>query len=521
MFPADPTQMISSSAVTKTKSQGHVVAKNTALSFVQQLAPMLVAFVTIPYVIHKLGIDRFGILSLAWILLGYVNIFDLGMGRATTRFIAEAVGKGEHHRISRITYTTLLVQVVSGVAAGIILVLVTPVLTDKILRIPPTLITETRFTFFLLSVSIPLTAVIRNFRAVLEANQRFDIITTIQTPFSCVNYLLPAFGAWAGLLLPGIVLLVTISRAVTAFVYFLMCLKVVPDLRHGINIEKQLLRPLFKYGGWVTICDFVAPFLGYGYLDRFVIGSVSSMQAVGYYAAPFEAISKVLIIPSAIMLALFPALGTASAVSGEQVANLYVRAVKLTLVVMTPIVLVATLFASNILTLWIGQNFSQRSTLVFQLLSVGMLPYAVQFLPGTLLDAVGRPDLRAKVMLSLLLPYSLMLLYLTKKFGVNGTAASWLSRACIEFLLFLWVSRKVLRTTSPEPGEGLTRSALISGVVLLGAGVTLFVFGNSLAIKGFVTGVFLLLFAAAAWRFVVDDPVKNYMFAFVRGKWAR
>ena len=512
-------QLISSPVANETKSHGRLVAKNTALSFVQQLAPMLVAVVTIPYVIHKLGVDRFGILSLAWVLLGYVNIFDLGMGRATTRFVAEALGKGEHNRISRIIFTSLSVQVIAGLTAGAILVLVTPLLTEKVLRISPSFVSETKVTFWLLSASIPLSAVIRNFRAVLEGTQRFDLITAIQIPVSCVNYLLPAVGAWAGLLLPGIVFLVTVSRVVTAVLYFLMCIKVVPDLQLGIKIEKHLFSPLLKYGGWVTVCDFLAPFLGYGFLDRFVIGAVSSMQAVGYYAAPFEAISKVLIIPSAIILALFPALGAVSAVSREEVTSLYTRAVRLTLVVMTPIVLVATIFASNILTLWIGKDFAQNSTLVFQLLALGMLPYAVQFLPGTLLDAVGRPDLRAKVMLSLLLPYVLVLLYLTKKFGVNGTAASWLLRACFEFFLFLWVSRKVLRTMESGLKEhGITRASLICGVSLLAAGALLLLFGNSLVSKGIVTLLFFLAFFAAAWKFVLDGRVKNYMFALVKGR---
>jgi len=62
--------------------QGRLLAKNTVFNFIGQTIPALVAIVTIPYIIHGLGVERFGILSLVWVVLGYFNLFDLGLGRA-------------------------------------------------------------------------------------------------------------------------------------------------------------------------------------------------------------------------------------------------------------------------------------------------------------------------------------------------------------------------------------------------------------------------------------------------------
>lgn len=73
---------------------GEILARNTLLNFVGQALP-LVAVVTIPFIVRGLGIERFGLLSLAWVVLGYFTIFDLGLGRATTKYVAEALGKGD------------------------------------------------------------------------------------------------------------------------------------------------------------------------------------------------------------------------------------------------------------------------------------------------------------------------------------------------------------------------------------------------------------------------------------------
>ena len=64
--------------------------------------PLLVAVIALPFIVRGLGTDRFGLLSLAWVILGYFTIFDLGLGRATTKYVAEALGKDEGDQIPEI-----------------------------------------------------------------------------------------------------------------------------------------------------------------------------------------------------------------------------------------------------------------------------------------------------------------------------------------------------------------------------------------------------------------------------------
>lgn len=54
--------------------------------------PMLVAIPAIPALISGLGAARFGVLTLAWVVVGYFSLFDLGLGRAMTQLVAEKLG---------------------------------------------------------------------------------------------------------------------------------------------------------------------------------------------------------------------------------------------------------------------------------------------------------------------------------------------------------------------------------------------------------------------------------------------
>jgi len=54
---------------------------------------LLAALVAIPVTLRGLGTERFGALSLAWLLIGYLSLFDLGLGRALTKLAAERLAR--------------------------------------------------------------------------------------------------------------------------------------------------------------------------------------------------------------------------------------------------------------------------------------------------------------------------------------------------------------------------------------------------------------------------------------------
>jgi len=91
--------------------------------------------------VRGLGTERFGLLSLAWVFLGSFSIFDLGLGRATTKFVAEALGKGEHEKVTPLVWTAVTVQAIFGIIGGVVLFGISPYLVEHVLSISPDMIT--------------------------------------------------------------------------------------------------------------------------------------------------------------------------------------------------------------------------------------------------------------------------------------------------------------------------------------------------------------------------------------------
>ena len=74
---------------------GTSITKNTVYNLLGFGVPMLMAVAIIPLLIKGMGTERFGLLNLSWIVIGYFSFFDFGIGKSLTKIIAEKIGKDD------------------------------------------------------------------------------------------------------------------------------------------------------------------------------------------------------------------------------------------------------------------------------------------------------------------------------------------------------------------------------------------------------------------------------------------
>ncbi|HLW59016.1 MAG TPA: flippase [bacterium] len=495
--------------------EGRGLVQNTVLNIIGQAVPLLVAVFSLPYTIHGLGPDRFGILSIAWVLVGYFSLFDLGLGRATTKFVAEAKIRGEDERISKIVWTSLVTQAILGVVVGAAFAIATPILAGRILKTSPQFLTEMRGVLYLLSGSIPVIVCARNLRGVLEAAQRFDLVNVVRVPSGMLTFLIPMAGAFMHLRVTTIVLFLILLVGATAVVYLAFGFRVFPAIAKAPSIDRAMVRPLIVFGGWVTVSNFLVPVLIY--LDRFLIGVLVSVAALTYYTAPYEVASRLLIFPAALSTTLFPAFSALSALGRGDLVRLYIRSLKYIVLGLGPMAFVGVLFGRDLLRAWLGNDFAVKGGLVFQILSFGMLLNALSQIPANLLDSIGRPDMRAKVFLSYVLVYAGLLWFLISRFGIVGAALAWTLRGALECLLFLATAAKLLRIgPATFAGDGLLRGVIVYSGFALAASASRFLSGQGV-VQGGMTLLCLLLFALCGWKYALDDRERtSFSLAAVR-----
>ena len=493
---------------TRDLTRGRLLARNTFFNLVGQGVPLLVAIFAIPILIKALGTDRFGFLTLVWMVIGYFSLFDFGLGRALTQLVAEKLGEGNESETAPVVWTALLIMLFLGLVGLVIVSLLCPYLVTKTFKIPQTLHVESLKSSYLLAFSIPIVISTAALRGVLAAKQRFDLINIIRISMGIFTFLGPLLVLFFSKSLVLVVAILVIGRFVSCMVYFFLCLHIMPVLRQHFDLQKTVIGNLLRLGSWMTVTNIIGPLMVY--IDRFLIGSFMSMTAVAYYATPYEVVTKLLLIPSAVVSVLFPAFATSFPQEPDRTAMLFRRGIKYVFLALFPLILVIITFAQEGLYLWLGLEFSQNSTIVLKWLAVGILTNGMAQIPFGLIQGIGRPDLTAKLHLVELPFYLITLWWLLSLYGIKGAAFAWVARSAIDALMLCALANRLLKGKQ-------------SIVYLLGltAGTTLVILTFAFlplspSMKGFCLLLTLAVFPLVIWCLILNQEEQKFVLNFLK-----
>ncbi|MBV1898678.1 MAG: flippase [Cycloclasticus sp.] len=482
------------------------IRRNVSWNLFGMMIPLLAAIVALPILVNSLGVPRFGVLMIAWAVVGYFGLFDLGLGRALTKLLSEKLAKGLNTEVPALVWTALLILGAVSLIGAALIILLTPWLVNDVLNIPEELRQESEVAFYLLGFSLPIVITTTALRGVLEAYQRFDFVNMVRTPIGILTFVFPIIALQFSSSLDVLVSSLIIVRLISWCAHATLCVKVEPNIRQSLEVNKSLIHPLINFGGWMTVSNIIGPIMVY--MDRFFIGNLLTMSAVAYYTTPYEMVTKLWVVSGALMGALFPALAAALVQDRNRAKHLYGRAIKAIFLVLFPLVLLIVTYAYDGLYLWLGSDFADKGTTVLQFLAVGVLINSFAQIAFGLIQAGGHPDITAKLHILELPVYLIALWFLVTEYGVIGAAVAWVLRVVFDSVALFSIAYKLQLVESPFAVKPilLTMSTLV--VLTIAALLT-----SQVAKISFLASMFCL-FVYVMWVYIFMEEdraqVVNY-----------
>jgi O-antigen/teichoic acid export membrane protein len=392
-----------------------------------------------------------------------------------------------------------------GVIGAVVLALVSPALVHGALKISPELEVEAVHVFEILAFSLPWVISTAGFVGVLEANQKFALINALRVPMGLFNYIGPLLVLPFSHSLVPVVALLLVGRLAGWVAYLIACLRAFPILRERVVLDWSQVPLLARFGGWMTVSNMVSPLMTH--LDRFLIGALISMSAVAYYTTPYELITRLWLVPSALMGVFFPAFAASFVQDRVRTARLFDRSVRAIFLTLFPAALLAVTFAHEGMSFWLNEEFARNSTGVLQWLALGVFINCLAQAPFSMIQSIGRPDITGKLHLVELPIYTLAIWFFSREFGLEGVAMAWVLRVVVDTAILFAVAGRLL------PGIGVLRRA--TGMILFAT----VIFGiaslqHGIAAKGVFLVAVLCLFAIFAWTRLLEPEER----AFVRAR---
>jgi len=416
------------------------VAHNVLWNVAGTLASLAVGLIALPVLLHAMGAARLGIFTLALGLIGFSGLLDLGLGRALTQTVSSALGSGRPRAaVAALVWHVLRLLVGFGLTWLLLLWWIVPLVVQHLFKLQGGLAAETIFGLRAVALSMPFALVATGAMGALEGLQEFRRVSTQRAALSIVQFGLPALVALWRPDVGWVIAALASSRVLSAAVWVRGLRRVLPRLP-GDRHQPADLRHLLRFGGWLSVSNLVGPLMVYA--DRFYLATLFPPAALAYYTVPYDSLFRVTTLPATAIGAVFPALAE-SQNEPARAAPLLRFSIRALVLLMLPPLLLASIFALPLLTLWLGLVFAQQSARIFQWLLLGIFLNSTAHVPYALLQGHGRSDLTAKLHVLELPLFAMLLVWAVARWGIEGAALAWTLRVALDTVLLyaaaLWL----------------------------------------------------------------------------------
>ena len=404
-----------------------MIIRHSTLSFLALAIPLFVGLFTVPSIINGLGVERFGVLTLIWALVGYASIFDFGIARALTKRVAEL--KGNVEQIQSVAWTGLAILVALGITVGAVILIYGRLFTfSKSALIG----SELTYSIQLLVASVPFVMLSGGLRGVLEGVHRFGSVAVVRLCFGLITFGAPVLVVSIAPRLDAIVGMMLIGRVVSCLGLAYACREYLPRNKPSVNQQLIEAKLMFQFGRWITLSNLVSPIMVY--MDRFFLASSLYANDLAFYTTPYEFVTKLFIVPSALTGVLFPRMARDAQLK-KNGGRLLVAGCSATLFLLAPITAGLSLFAKEIIGWWISPDFAVNASAPLQILAAGVLINSLAQIFQTHLFGYGYASWMARLHMVELFIYLPVLYFFLNQFGIEGVAFAWTLRVSADAIL--------------------------------------------------------------------------------------
>lgn len=489
--------------------------RNTLYNLVGWIWPVLLAFVSVPYIVSSLGNEAYGIFGIMSIVGGYLGLLSQPIAMGNVRFMAEAYARQDWDEFRKIAATGVVVMgALAALGAGIMFIAAS-VLANNVFKIPGSLVDTAIKAFRIASATFFLNGIVGSLKSIPTARRRYGILNIVNSAVVTLNTAGIVLALWLGWGLIG-----AVSAQFLSSILALICFAVIASLGSGkLKFFSQMLHPdgyfikkLISFSSVLFLMRVVST-IGLQ-IDRTLIGMILGVSAVTFYTIPARITDQIPLFMVGFTTTLYP-LSAESAATGrlDELRTLYLKVEGLLLWASAFLGVVLILLSREILTLWISPELAAESHWVLVFLTGAAVLRAPGSIAYQITTGLGRPDVPLWTGLISVVVMTLGTLLLIKPYGITGVAIGiFILMIPLSLGFDLFTQRRLLQQQDWQVSLMLYARPLIGSVATIAffrfflANLTDFaVSWWTLLIKGILVAIIYLIFSLVAGALNRED----------------
>jgi|GEM_PF-4284374 len=420
------------------------IAKNSASNGTAFLVEAITAFAMMPYVIHYIGDEAYGVWILINAVSGYLGLFKLGFRPSINKHVSHYKALSEFAKMREFVAATILAFVCVAGGAFVVSAIVAyslPNWTDLdsgLLEMAQVLIL-----FAGAQMAIALMGTV--YGGVISGYQRYDInagieISVIVVRAAIIFFLLPYFTSLYAVALTHFAITI-IGYFVT--IYFGRRVAPVKALKVFIKPPKDISDTIIKFNSISFAIGGLSILVKYA--DSIIVGALISTAAITHYAVGGRLIKYTSDLLSVTTRVIAPAISELDAKNDvKKIGVLVLNVTKFACFVSFAILLCLVLQGQEFIFLWMGGGYEESYNILF-ILALAYFFICPQQVVNPLLFGTSKHDLLLKLLLIETVISLPLAFYLGEQQGMVGVAIGLMwPRAVLRVLFLIFIVHKRL-----------------------------------------------------------------------------
>lgn len=265
---------------------------------------LLIWIVLTPYILDRLGAERFGVWSLLFLLSGYLATLDLGLGASVVKFTAEHTARADWGPLRALLSGINRIYVLLGALWIAVIVAAHPWLLQW-LKISPPHVQEVRFALLASAAIFAFANLVSTGPGVLTGLQRMDLANGILVAASLPQLAVLIVGLQRGLGLYAVVASSATQWLATAILTWLALHRQAPALRWPAFGVRAQGGSWLRFSSVMQANNLIA--LTQLQLDKPILTTLQGLRAVAEFELGFRVASGIQSLPALILVPLMPA----------------------------------------------------------------------------------------------------------------------------------------------------------------------------------------------------------------------
>ena len=374
-------------------ARGSGLAVLVGYNGVAQLTPIIVTFALTPLLLDRLGLDRFGIWSLALVILGTLTALDGGVSASLARFFALHAARDDRADTARLLLGALLLFALLGSVLTLAAVPLAPVIASS-LTIPAALNAEAVFVLRWLPALAALTLAAYSTAAFLQGTGRFRAFAATMVASSGAFAVAVVILVQPGAHFRGLIIATAVRYIVLMSGSLLVAAGNV-SVRRPFLPSRATVSELWRYSSRMQVS--AATGLVNVQLDGLVIAALLPVRYVGLYSIGMQAAAAVRSLPLYAFAPILTFLTTTFRTNGPSATAAVFERLEgrwLPAVLAYGVVAVAAIGFS--VPVWLGDTYVLSGVTAAILLGGYMVHVALTGMRTCYVRAVGRPGLETR-----------------------------------------------------------------------------------------------------------------------------